>query len=248
MYCKNDVYLLREACMKYHNEFILCTDLDPFNYTTLTGCAMAIYKTHFMPKDTIGLTHDNAYTNQNKTYSNVSIEWLEYLQKSHSIYIQHALNHGEVSFGKYYVDGFYDDGTVKKAFEFLGCFFHGCERCYNPNNLNLLSKVPYAVLRRQVDDKFEILERAYNLQLQYICKCDWTLAKQTDADVMDFMSTYTHPERLKPRNALFGGCTNAYKLYHKVTEGEWVNYLDFISLYPLSSSKMLPRRSSTNNL
>lgn len=116
MYCKNDVYLLREACMKYHNEFILCTDLDPFNYTTLTGCAMAIYKTHFMPKDTIGLTHDNAYTNQNKTYSNVSIEWLEYLQKSHSIYIQHALNHGEVSFGKYYVDGFYDDGTVKKAF------------------------------------------------------------------------------------------------------------------------------------
>ncbi|XP_048008700.1 uncharacterized protein LOC125243250 [Megalobrama amblycephala] len=237
MYCKSDVYLLREACMKYRNEFILCTDLDPFNYTTLAGCAMAVYKTHFLPKDTIALTHDKAYTNQNKTYSNVSIEWLEYLQKSHSNGIQHALNHGEVSFGKYYVDGFYDDGTVKKAFEFLGCFFHGCERCYNPNDLNPLSKVPYGVLRRQVDDKFEILEHAYNLQIHFVWECDWVLSKQTDADVMDFMSTYTHTERLKPRDALFGGRTNAYKVYHKVSEGERVSYLDFTSLYPFVQAR-----------
>ncbi len=35
MYCKNDVVLLREGCMKYRNEFIECTSVDPF------GCVNA---------------------------------------------------------------------------------------------------------------------------------------------------------------------------------------------------------------
>ncbi|KAL1280074.1 hypothetical protein QQF64_014674 [Cirrhinus molitorella] len=237
LYGRNDVVLLREACMKYREEFILCTGLDPFNYTTLAATCMAVYKTHYMPKDTIALTRNNAYINQHKTYSNTSIEWLEYVQKSRSIEVQHALNRGEVSFGKYYVDGFYDDGSMKKAFEYLGCFFHGCDRCYNSNDLNPLSKVPYGVLRRQVDDKIEILERAYGLVVETIWECDWTRAKQTDVNVMTFMATYKHPERLKPRDALFGGRTNALKLYHKVEEGEKIRYIDFTSLYPYCQSR-----------
>ncbi|KAI2644608.1 Mannan endo-1,4-beta-mannosidase [Labeo rohita] len=32
-------------------------------------------------------------------------------------YMQHALNHGAVSFSKYYLDGFYIDGMIKKAFK-----------------------------------------------------------------------------------------------------------------------------------
>ena len=127
IYGKNDVVLLRNVCMKYRDEFILCAGLDPFNYTTLAATCMATYKTHFIPKDTIALTRNNAYINQNKTYSNISIEWLEYIRTTRSIDVQHALNRGEVSFGKYHVDGFYGNGTVKKGFEFLGCFFHGCE-------------------------------------------------------------------------------------------------------------------------
>ncbi|MGL5342810.1 MAG: DNA polymerase [Lactococcus garvieae] len=232
IYGKNDVVLLREVCMKYREELILCAGLDPFNYTTLASTCMAVYKTHYIPKDTVALTRNAAYTNQNKTYSNVSIEWLEYIQKSRSIDIQHALNGGEVSIGKYYVDGFHDDGTTKKAFEFLGCFFHGCERCHNPADLNPLTKLPYSVLRRQCDDKFEILERAYNLQTERIWQCEWEFAKQTDNAVIEFMSTYKHPERLKPRDALYGGRTNALKLFHKAVDGEIIRYFDFTSLYP----------------
>lgn len=203
IYGKNDVVLLRDVCMKYRDEFILCTGLDPFNYTTLASTCMAIYKTHYLPKDTIALTHNSAYINQNKTYSNVSIEWLEYISKSRSVVVQHALNHGEVSFGKYSVDGFYIDGTNKKALEFAGCFFHGCERCYNPNDLNPLLRVPYGLLKRQFDDKIEILQNAYNLHTEIQWECSWTHAKQSDADVIAFMSTYKHPER-----TLYGGRTN----------------------------------------
>ncbi len=232
MYGKNDVVLLREVCLKYRDEFILCTGLDPFNYTTLASTCMAIYKTHYLPKDTIALTRNNAYVRQNKTYSNTSIEWLEYIGKSRGVDVQHALNHGEVSFGKYYVDGFYIDGAIKKALEFLGCFFHGCEHCYNPNDLNPLLKVPYGLLKRQLDDKIEILQNAYCLQTECVWECSWTRAKQSDADVIGFMSTYKHPERLKPRDALYGGRTNAFKLYHKTEGDEVIRYTDFTSLYP----------------
>ncbi|KAL0148364.1 hypothetical protein M9458_056344, partial [Cirrhinus mrigala] len=232
MYGKNDVVLLREVCMKYRDEFIQCTGLDPFNYTTLAATCMAIFKTHYLPKDTIALTRNNGYINQNKTYSNASIEWLEYIGKSRRVDIQHALNHGEVSFGKYYVDGFYIDGTTRKALEFAGCFYHGCTHCYNPNDLNLLLKVPYGLLRRQFDDKLEILKHAYGLHTEVQWECSWTRAKQSDANVIAFMSTYKHPERLNPRDALFGGRTNAFKLYHKAAEGEVIRYVDYTSLYP----------------
>ncbi len=61
--------------------------------------------------------------------------------------------------------------------------------------------------------------------------------KQTDPSVMEFMSTYSVPERLKPREALFGGRTNTYKLYHKTTDGEKIIYVDFTSLYPYCKAR-----------
>ncbi|KAL0151605.1 hypothetical protein M9458_053088 [Cirrhinus mrigala] len=55
------------------------------------------------------------------------------------------------------------------------------------------------------------------------------------------MSTYKHPERLNPRDALFGGRTNAFKLYHKAAEGEVIRYVDFTSLYPFcQATKCFP--------
>ncbi|XP_053481752.1 uncharacterized protein LOC128608210 [Ictalurus furcatus] len=237
MYGKNDVVLLREACMKYRDEFIQCTKLDPFRYTTLAACCMAVYKTHYLPKDTLALTHNNAYTNQNKTYSAVSIEWLEYVKTTRGVNIQHALNHGEMVIGKYHLDGYYEKDGVKYGFEFNGCMFHGHECRYNPNHLHPLSKVPYGLLRRQFDDKVEILEKAYGLDVEVMWECDWNNAKQNDVAVMAFMSTYIHPERLKPRNALFGGRTNAYKLYHKAHNSEKIRYVDFTSLYPFCQAK-----------
>ncbi len=47
MYCKNDVVLLWEGCIKYRKEFIECTNVDPFGCVTLAGCAMKVFKTHF---------------------------------------------------------------------------------------------------------------------------------------------------------------------------------------------------------
>ncbi len=50
MYCKNDVVLLQEGCIKYRKEFIECTNVDPFGCVTFAGCAMKVFKTIFYTK------------------------------------------------------------------------------------------------------------------------------------------------------------------------------------------------------
>ncbi|KAI4891164.1 hypothetical protein NFI96_009541 [Prochilodus magdalenae] len=237
VYGRNDVVLLREACIKYRDEFIRCTKLDPFNYTTLASCCMAVYKTHFLPKDTLALTHNNAYVNQHTTFSNVSIEWLEFVKSTRDVDVPHALTHGEMKFGVYHVDGYYEKDGVRKALEFNGCVHHGHECRYSHNHVHPMSKVSYGELRKQFNIKVEVLVRAYGLEVEVMWECQWANAKRFDLDVVTFMSTYTQPERLKPRDALFGGRTNAYKLYHKASEGEKIRYLDFTSLYPFCQAR-----------
>src|SRR2546426_2704794 len=63
--------------------------------------------------------------------------------------------------------------------------------------------------------------------------------REVNVDVKDFCITAHFPlmKELKApsvnlRTALFGGRTNASKLYHKCTEGERIMYKDIVSLYP----------------
>ncbi len=236
-YGVNDVVLLREACMKYREAFIDCTELDPFNFTTLASCCMGVFKSHYLNRDTLALTHNNMYVQHSKTYSNTSIEWLEYVKKTRNIDLHHALNHGEVQIGRYFLDGYYEQDGVRYGLEYNGCLFHGHECRFEPHKTHPLSGIPFGVLRRRFDNKVEILQNAYNLKIEILWECEWAKMKQTDPSVMEFMSTYSAPERLKPREALFGGRTNAYKLYHKTTDGEKISYVDFTSLYPYCQAR-----------
>ncbi|XP_054720574.1 uncharacterized protein LOC129230198 [Uloborus diversus] len=61
--------------------------------------------------------------------------------------------------------------------------------------------------------------------------------KKENEELKQFLKTHHVQERLKPRDAFYGGRTNAVKLYH---EGD-TKYVDFTSLYPWC--KVLPPRS-----
>ncbi len=93
--------------------------MDPFGCVTLAGCAMKVYKTLFLTKDTV-FTTKNAYLNQYKAYSSPSIQWLEYIKASKNVDVHHTLNHGEVRFGPYHVDGYQEFNDDRIALEFLG--------------------------------------------------------------------------------------------------------------------------------
>ncbi|KAI3354720.1 hypothetical protein L3Q82_004502 [Scortum barcoo] len=236
-YCVNDVEVLRKACRIYRETFLGCTQLDPFAFTTLASSCMGVFKTLFLPRDTLALTYDGAYTTQNKAYSDVSMQWLEYVAHVENIEIRHALNYGEQAFGPYFVDGC--NAATNTCYEFAGCFFHGCIKCHVQADENPVAKVLYGELYRQFNDKVDALKKRHGLRVVVMWECEWQALKNSCPSVQAFLAGYKKPERLDPRKALFGGRTNAIKLYHKTENGEKIRYYDFTSLYPTVQAKKL---------
>jgi len=68
-------------------------------------------------------------------YSIKSIKWLKHISHVQNINIKHACNGGEQTInvqGKALkVDGIHEN-TV---YQFHGCFYHGCPKCYNETTL-----------------------------------------------------------------------------------------------------------------
>ena len=230
-YGKNDVFVLHKACTTFRNTFIENTGIDPFKYTTLAASCMAVYKTLFMPKNEIALTYNGTFISQKKSFSNVSIEWLEYVKHSKGIDIQHALNRGEYQVGRYHLDGY--DAAHSTCYSFAGCFYHGCKKCYREGGYNTVTKCSYAQLNYDFVGRKTALEKEHNLTVKVMWECEWRRLKKTDPNVKAFMENYKAPARLDPREALFGGRTNAMTLSMIAgILGLDLTYVDFTSLYP----------------
>ena len=58
---------------------------------------------------------------------------------------------------------------------------------------------------------------------------------QSDNHLKEFVETLDIITPLNPREAFFGGKTNAIKLHHKVEENEQIHYSDMILLYPCAN-------------
>ena len=65
---------------------------------------------------------------------------------------------------------------------------------------------------------------------------------EEDEDMKHYFDHYHLTDPLEPRDALYGGRTNALKLYHRCEGDEQIKYVDFTSLYPhVNRSKTVPR-------
>jgi len=91
---------------------------------------MKVFTTNFLQPKALAIPSPVDYRQQCKTFSDAAIEWLEWLAFSRGIDISHALNAGEKEIGSYHVNGYAEIDGVRQAFEFYGCFFHGCPICY----------------------------------------------------------------------------------------------------------------------
>ena len=66
-------------------------------------------------------------------------------------------------------------------------------------------------------------------------ECEWQLIIQSDNHLKEFVETLEIVTPLNPREAFFGGRTNAIKLPYKVEENEQIHYSDMILLYPCAN-------------
>ena len=156
-------------------------------------------------------------------------------------------------FDRYLVDGFDPRDPVTQrptVYEFNGCLWHGCLRCF-PKNRN---RFPICHTDRTLQEVYEatlmkqeaLRQRGCDVKIMW--ECDWDQDVKTNPELRQFLDTLELVEPLQPRNAFFGGRTNAVKLHHVADRrvGEKIKYIDVTSLYPwVNKTQEYPVRHPT---
>ena len=126
-YCRSDVDILRNCCMKFREMLREITGIDPFEKCiTIASVCHEVYRTNYLEKDTIAVFNNNR---QLKTkQSNIAVKWLSWLAEKDEIDIEHVRNGGEKRIGKYSLDGYCEERNT--VYEFQGCYWHGKDVTY----------------------------------------------------------------------------------------------------------------------
>jgi hypothetical protein len=115
-----------------------------------------------MPADAIAALD----IHQQQIYS-IGIAWVEYQSKMKNNYIQHAYNGGTA-----YVDGYRVDGFDKEhgiVYDFYGCYWHGCKKCYLNEKINVHNREPMYKIYLDTKRREECLKVNYTVETIWEC-------------------------------------------------------------------------------
>lgn len=247
-YCISDVKLLKADCLKFQEEFAQHGQFNPMEkcVTIASACHRYWRKIH-LPENTIGVEPPRGWHGSHNNQSLKALKWLMWQEhqlrqlspstEATADRIAHAGNEGERKIHTpartMYVDGY--DRTTGTVYEFHGCLWHGCPRCFHKRSSKSRPNPD-----RTMEEMYEATCAKSNLlrTMGYMViekwECDFDKESTANTALADFLSTLEMVDPLNPRDAFFGGRTGAAKLYHKVdeTKGEQIRYVDVTSLYP----------------
>jgi hypothetical protein len=152
---------------------------------------------------------------------------LSWEEEKRGVRIDHAGRGKEVKINGVKVDGF--DGN--NIYEFHGCYWHGCSKCFPYDREVPLKEDPTDSLHLRYERTKSKIARLGDDVIQ-MWECEFRNLKKTEnlkhLDKLPILDNLP----LNPRQAFFGGRTGNAKTYHKCTEGESIQYVDVCSLYP----------------
>ena len=234
-YCINDVDILRKCCMQFRNLFMDVTKteeedagVDPLKEPlTIAAACNLVLRRNFLEPETIAIIPPQGY-GPGQNFSRDSIMWLNYEALKDDIHIRHAMNGGEVRLhGRVTADGIcFETGKISS---YLGCTVHGCRVCYDEDTISPISGKPMAELYRTTQYRKRQLQTLYpDYEIVEMWEHDWRRKwRDLSDDVKERIAVPRHLEPLNPREALYGGRTEATRLFHEVKDGEVIRYLDF---------------------
>jgi len=101
--------------------------MDPFRQATIiSSICNKVFRTMFLKPDTVGIIQREGYRMGNSQSVEV-LQWLAYIGRTMNN-INHAGNGSEVhlpGLPSVKVDGYCAE--TREVFEYLGCFWHGCQ-------------------------------------------------------------------------------------------------------------------------
>ncbi len=204
---------------------------DPLAYITLASLCHAIFKALFLKPGTIAVVPPGGYNNHR--YSNISLEWLEWLRRTSVPRMRHRGNSatGERKIGAFRVDGF--DAKSKVIYEFYGCFFHGHPSCIeHMQAIHPVAGVTYQCLfDRTMEREKSLQKRGFRIVRMWSCKWD-KYKKEHVPESEALLSILEDMKGFAPinvRESFKGGRTETFKMK---SEGVPLYYYDVNSLYP----------------
>ena len=206
-------------------------EVDPFcDCITIASLCHLIYRKMLLKQNTISIIPELGY-NPEQVVSVKALQWLKYISIKENSFIKHAKNGGEYKVGPYLVDGINE--VTKTIYEFHGCFWHGCPKCYKCDTWNPIKReLMYSTNKRHLSRIKNITENMKNYKIIEKWECEFEQDKKRDQELIFFLKNICNiSDPINPRDALFGGRTNAFKLYHKCKSDEKIKYCDFTSLY-----------------
>ena len=234
-YCKNDTFILKRCCLLFRGVYRSLTHIDPFRFPTISSACYHDFRLNYLKEKTIPIY----YPPFKKSHSRAATLWLEYTMQSTGSIIRHANRGGEYRIPELgiFVDGYcHSTGVV---YEFHGCFYHACPRCYpdqslvNPKNQN---KTMEEIYKATLERTAVLRDNGYVVEEMW--ECDFLSMLKVDLDLQKFNENYEFIGSLDVQDAYYGARVNATVLYYETKEDEKVLYYDYTSLYPYVASTM----------
>ncbi|XP_055355959.1 uncharacterized protein LOC129601230 [Paramacrobiotus metropolitanus] len=235
-YCSNDVTVLRRCALKFVDDFVALTNLNPLDSITMSSACNRYYRTFHLEPEKLAVLSSHG-PHRNRRTSVQATQWLEMLNRDLGGRIQHGRNGKEVHIGPYYVDGY--DAATRTVYEYNGCVFHGHPECTEEEDRSPFSRKKMSEVYEEYLDRVRYLEdEKYTVVTKW--ECEWKRERK-DTDIATFLSGQNLREPLNPRDAFKGGRTNASRLYYAVKPGEMIMHFDVVSLYPfVNKTKTYP--------
>lgn len=231
-YCISDVEILTSACLKFRALMIETGNVDPFTEgCTIASACNKVFRRNFLKPNTIGLIPKSGYRlcdNQSK----IALRWLIWEENQRKIDIRHSGKQKEVVLHGFKVDGYCSE--TNEVFEFNGCYYHGCPKCFKLDRNKPLHDNPNETMNTRFESteaKIARLQR-FGYKVVQMWECDFR--SSLNNDILRYTENHSLllNSPLNPRDAFFGGRTGNVKSYYKTKENEKIKYLDVCSLYP----------------
>jgi hypothetical protein len=235
-YCRNDTEILLKAIVEFRR--ILIEDItNGFDVLprscTIASVAMSIFRTKFMRDGQLAKVPELGYE-RNDRASVFAIKYLDWRAKEEGMEIQHAGNGREKRYKGKKIDGWIE--AQNKGIEFLGCYYHGCMRCFDAGD-KLCDERTCAELNEATLDRLRQLREpdieGNCIELEEIWECDVMRQKEKNAEMKKFFDDLGNERGpIDPRQAYCGGRTGPQKLFAEPKDDEKISVFDIVSLYP----------------
>ena len=214
-YCESDVKLLKAGCKKFRQEFKQHANFDPFEKcVTIASACNRYWRKKLVPKNTIASRPPRGWFGARTNQSAKALKWLAWqehllrqqpnISQTPGDRIRSTVNAGEMRVGpqRVLVDRY--DETTNTVYEFHGCLWHGCPKCFKNNRHSYSTVHPDRTLYEVYDHTREKIKtlRDHGYRVLEKWECDWEQDIKTDPDLKHFLDDYEYVEPLDRKSVV----------------------------------------------